>query len=310
LAINQQQVDSLQALANATPAEVDPAKLSPWNEQVKRRLDALRRAIAAEEAIREAATSDPAANKRAEDAINALNGSDESVKSPLRSRLAEVRQTIDSRMLLARAAKALVPVQPTSSGESATMSAEERERAACLRGTLDRLRSAEPLLDTPGLHQAIQALAMVPAPDSRQQPSGDTEVVSRLRQVFRIINESLEAKSGEAASGDDQTYVPVVVALRTASEKCQQLTFNADIQCARGFEGVANLIEQLGKRPLKLRKPPPTTAAVATSGETIDKCLRSLQWVRKQLQTDRTDLTNTMDDVILSLRRLQDESGR
>lgn len=284
-----------------------------WREGLVRKLEAARRAAAAEDALSQLDPFNAESIKRAVGAVESLGDADDAIRVAYQSRLRDRRQLLeDAKVRLGAAAQALVPAAAVADDSEAALPDDDREQAWCLKLALERLRQQDPRLNTPTLAGAIQALGRIPRPrpakDVDESSAAYKDAVSGFRQVFAIVNSALDDANVDAPKDADRRYDVLIEGLNKAASRCARMPFNDDFQSDRSFKRVAEVLRQLRAAPQTQRKTPTTTARESDPREVVPKALTALQGVQKQLRKenrDRTDVGMSVDQIVEMLTELQ-----
>lgn len=285
---------------------------------IGRKVELAKRALQADEAIALIDPSRAESITRAKEAVDALKDQDPTLHAITDARLTERRDLLnDATLRLGNAALALAPPATSATGNNAeTMSPDEIERAWCLKHALERLLEQDRRLHTPAVSTALVALGRVPPPTRRPDPregpvAAHEQAISNLKQVFDIVNKSLDAADGDASTFNIAKYDPIAASLDTAAERAKKMKFDSEFQASAAFGRLAGIIRHLKGRVIQ--NMPISVPAGAPLGETVDRAISTLQALQKQLAREsgaNNEAKILVQSTLEALTKMRNEMDR
>ncbi len=316
LGVGQAQIDSLSVLS--TMGNGESAKLDEWRNLVGRKVAFAKLALQADEAISLIDPSNAESVTRAKQAVEPLRELDATLHAVTEARMTERRDLLeDATLRLGNAALALAPSAARGTGADVEkLSADEIERAWCLKQSLERICEQDRRLNTPAVGAAIAALGRVPPPGRRADPgespvAAHEQAISNLKQVFDIVNKGLDGADVDSSKFNIAKYDPIVTALDSAADRARKTKFDGDFKASFAFGRLAEIIRQLKTRVIQTV--PTSLPSGAPLSETVNRSITCLEGLQKQLEKEgnaKSEAHMQVQGTLEVLKKFRNEMDR
>jgi len=316
LGVGQAQIDSLQALSSMGKGEA--AEFDEWQSRVGRKVEFAKLAMQADEAISLIDPSNAESVTRAKQAVEPLREIDATLHAVTEARMTERRDLLeDATLRLGNAALALTPPAARGTGADVEkLSSDEIERAWCLKQSLERLRDQDRRLNSPAVGAAIAALGRVPPPSRRSGPrespvAAHEQAISNLKQVFDMVNKTLDGADVDSSKFNIAKYDPIVAALDSAADRARKTKFDGDFKASFAFSRLAEIIRQLKTRVIQTI--PTSLPAGAPLSEIVNRSIACLEDLQKRLEkagNGKSEAHMQVQGTLEALKKFRNEMNR